>query len=324
MHSDKLICIFGGSGFVGRSVVRALARRGYRIRVAVRRPDLAHHLQPIGDVGQIHAVQANLRFPASIKTALEGADGVINLVGILHESGRQTFDAVHVSGAQAIASTAAELGISKLVHMSALGADADSKSEYARTKAEGAVRVREAVVDATILEPSVLFGPEDNFFNKFASLARLMPVFPLIGGGHTKFQPLFVGDLAQAVVTCLENKDCEGKTYELGGPEVLSLAEIMQFIFTTIGRKRLTVPLPFAIARFEALFLQLLPNPILTPDQVDMLKHDSIVSAGAVLQKRCVEGLGIKPHGIEAIVPPYLARFRRAGQFTRITHSDQA
>ncbi len=324
MHSDKLICVFGGSGFVGRSVVRALARRGYRIRVAVRRPDLAHHLQPIGNVGQIHAVQANLRFPASIKAAMEGADGVVNLVGILHQSGRQTFDAVHVAGAQAIASAAAELGISKLVHMSALGADADSKSEYSRTKAEGAARVREAVVDATILEPSVLFGPEDNFFNKFASLARLMPVFPLIGGGHTKFQPLFVGDLASAVVTCLEDKDTEGKTYELGGPEVLSLGEIMQFIFTTIARKRLTVPLPFAIARFEALFLQLLPNPILTPDQVDLLKHDSIVSSGAVLQKRTIEGLGIRPHGIEAIVPPYLARFRRAGQFTQITHSDQA
>jgi uncharacterized protein YbjT (DUF2867 family) len=225
-----------------------------------------------------------------------------------------------VLGAQAIASAAAELGISRLVHMSALGADADSSSKYARTKAEGVVRVREAVVDATILEPSVLFGPEDNFFNKFASLARLMPVFPLIGGGHTKFQPLFVGDLAQAVVACLEDKNTAGKTYELGGPEVLSLAEIMQFIFTTIGRKRLTVPLPFAIARFEALFLQLLPNPILTPDQVDLLKHDSIVSAGAVLQKRSVEGLGIKPHGIETIVPPYLARFRRAGQFTQVTH----
>ena len=324
MQSGNLITVFGGSGFVGRSVVRALAQRGYRIRVAVRRPDLAHHLQPIGGVGQIHAVQANLRYPNSIKAALEGADAAINLVGILHESGRQTFEGVHVFGAQAIAKAAADLGITKLVHMSALGADADSSSEYSRTKAEGAVRVREAVVSATILEPSVLFGPEDNFFNKFANLARFMPIFPLIGGGHTKFQPLFVGDLAKAVVACLENNDTAGKTYELGGPEILSLREIMEFIFTTIDRKRIMVPLPFAIARFEALFLQWLPNPILTPDQVELLKQDSIVSAGAELQKRNLEGLGIKPHAIEAIVPPYLTRFRRAGQFTHVSQQDQA
>ncbi len=288
----------------------------------MRRPDLAYHLQPIGDVGQIHAVQANLRYPESVKAAMEGAEAVVNLVGILHESGRQTFEDVHVSGAQAIATAAAELNIKKLVHMSALGVSEKSSSQYARTKAEGAVRVHEAFRMASILEPSVLFGPEDNFFNKFASLARLIPVFPLIGGGHTKFQPLFVGDLAQAVVACLENNDAVGRTYELGGPEVLSLGEIMEFIFTTIDRKRLTVPLPFAAARFEAKFLQLLPNPILTPDQVDMLKQDSIVSAEAVLQNRSLEGLGIEAHSIEAIVPPYLVRFRRAGQFTQVSPSE--
>jgi len=324
VHSGNLITVFGGSGFIGRSVVRALAKRGYRIRVAVRRPDLAFHLQPIGNVGQIHAVQANLRYPASIKSALEGADGVVNLCGLLHESGRQTFEGVHVFGAHAIAKAAAEQGITKLVHLSALGADVDSTSDYARTKAEGAARVRETVPSATILEPSVVFGQEDNFFNKFAGLARMMPVFPLIGGGHTKFQPLYVGDLAKAVVECLENDEAAGQTFELGGPEVLSLAEIMEFIFTTIDRKRMTVPLPFAIARFEAQFLKLLPNPILTPDQVELLKQDSIVSEQAVLQKRDLGALGIKAHAIEAIVPPYLARFRRAGQFTQVGHSDQA
>ncbi len=322
MHSGDLICIFGGSGFVGRSVVRALAQRGFRIRVAVRRPDLAFHLQPIGDVGQIHAVQANLRYPQSLKAAMEGADAVINLVGILHESGHQTFEDVHVLGAEAIAVAATELGIKKLVHMSALGVSADSSSQYSRTKAEGAVRVQAAFRQASILEPSVLFGPEDNFFNKFASLARLTPVFPLVGGGHTKFQPLFVGDLAQAVVACLEKNDAAGRTFELGGPEVLSLAEIMEFIFTAIDRKRITVPLPFAVARFEAKFLQLFPNPILTVDQVEMLKQDSIVSAEAALQNRVLESLGIKPHAIEAIVPPYLVRFRRAGQFSQVSPTE--
>ncbi len=322
VHSGDLVTVFGGSGFVGRSVVRALVRKGYRIRVAVRRPDLAFHLQPIGGVGQIHAVQANLRYPASIKAALEGADAAINLVGIMHESGRQTFEAVHVSGAQAIARAAAELGISKLVHMSALSARKDSGSQYARTKAEGETLVREALDTATILEPSVVFGQGDNFFNKFAALARMMPVFPLVGGGHTKFQPLYVGDLGQAFVACLENDEAAGQTYELGGPEVLSLAEIMEFIFTTIDRKRITVPLPFAIARFEAQFLKLLPNPILTPDQVELLKQDSIVSAEAVAQGRSLEALGISAHAIEAIVPPYLARFRRAGQFTQVSHSE--
>lgn len=321
VHSGDLITIFGGDGFVGRSVVRALAQRGYRIRVAVRRPDLAFHLQPIGGVGQIHAVQANLRYPASVKAALEGADGAINLVGIMHESGRQTFDGVHVFGAQAIAKAVDELGIQKLVHMSSLAADTESGSEYARTKAEGAARVSEIVKTATILQPSVVFGPGDKFFNKFAGLARIMPVFPLIGGGHTKFQPLYVGDLAEAVVACLENKDAAGQTYELGGPEVLSLAQIMNFIFTAIDRKRITVPVPFAIARIESQFLKLLPNPIITPDQVELLKQDSIVSAQAVLQNRSLEALGIKAHAIDAIVPPYLARFRRAGQFTQVSHS---
>jgi len=323
VNSGDLITVFGGSGFVGRSVVRALVQKGYRLKIAVRRPDLALYLQPIGDVGQIQPVQANLRYPASVKAALEGADAAINLVGILHESGHQTFEGVHAFGAQAIAEAVDELGIDKLVHLSALGARADASSLYARTKAEGAERVRTIMAGASILEPSVVFGPEDNFFNKFASLARFTPVFPLIGGGQTKFQPLFVSDLAQAVVACLENDEAAGQTYELGGPEVLSLKQIMEFIFAAIDRKRITVPVPFSIARFKAQFLKLLPNPILTPDQVDMLKQDSIVSAEAVLQNRILEGLGIKAHAIEAIVPPYLERFRRAGQFTRVSQSDQ-
>lgn len=321
VHPGDLVCVFGGSGFVGRAVVRALAQHGYRIRVGVRRPDLAHYLQPLGDVGQIHAVQANVRYPASINAALKGADAVINLVGILHESGHQTFEGIHVSGAEAIAKAAADEGICRFIHMSALGADTASGSEYARTKAEGEVQVRNLIPEATVLQPSVLFGQEDNFFNKFAGMARLMPVFPLVGGGHTRFQPLFVGDLAEAIVACLETSDAPGKTYELGGPEVLSLSEIMAFIFKTIDRKRLTVPLPFAIARFQALFLQLLPNPILTPDQVELLKQDSVVSTNAVSQKRDLAALGVVPHSIGAIVPHYLARFRRAGQFTQVSHS---
>ncbi len=322
MHSGDLITVFGGSGFIGRHVVRALARQGFRIRAAVRRPDLAYHLQPLGDVGQIHAVQANLRYPASIKAALEGADAVVNLVGIMNETGRQTFDGVHAFGAQAVAKATAERGLDKLVHLSALGADENSKSIYSRSKAEGEKLIREAVSTACILQPSVVFGPEDKFFNLFAGLARISPVLPLIGGGQTKFQPLYVGDLADAVVACLKEKTAAGQTYELGGPEVLTLQQCMEFILATIDRKRLLVPLPFAVARFQAQFLNLLPNPLLTPDQVELLKHDNVVSAQAVLQNRSLEALGIEGHSVETMVPPYLARFRRAGQFTHVNPTE--
>ena len=255
-------------------MVRALAKRGYRIRVAVRRPELAGHLQPLGRVGQIHAVQANLRYPASVEAAARDADVVINLVGILFERGRQRFDAVQAFGAEAVALAAAAFG-ARLVHVSAIGADENAPSHYARSKAAGEKLVLAAVPAAVILRPSIVFGPEDDFFNKFAAIARISPALPLIGGGHTRFQPVFAGDVAGAVRAAVEGRAAAGTTYELGGPEVKSFKELMQFVLTTIERRRLLVPIPFALARLQASFLQFMPKPLLTPDQVELLRSDN-------------------------------------------------
>lgn len=314
--SDKFITIIGGSGFIGRHVVRALARRGYRIRVACRRPDLAGHLQPLGNVGQIMAVQANVRHPASLAAACEGAFAVINLTGILHSAGAQSFDAVHAFGAEASARAAKAARARLFVQMSALGADENSRSAYARSKAEGERRARAAFPGTIVLRPSVVFGPEDSFFNRFASLARFSPALPLIGGGETRFAPVFVGDVAEAIATLVDRGEPDGRTYELGGPEELSFRELMQFTLDTIGRKRLLVPIPWPLARLMASLMSLLPDPQITPDQVELLKSDNVVSAVARVEGRTLEGLGITPRGIAAIVPAYLYRYRKAGQFS--------
>ncbi|MCX7296845.1 MAG: complex I NDUFA9 subunit family protein [Hyphomicrobiales bacterium] len=312
---DTLITVYGGSGFLGRHVVRALAKRDYRIRVAVRRPDLAFHLQPLGRVGQIHAVQANLRDAASVEGAARGAHVLINLVGLLQESGRQRFDSIHSFGAEQVALAASAHG-ARMVHVSAIGADENSPAAYARTKAAAERLVLAAQPQAVVMRPSVLFGPEDDFFNRFAALARISPVLPLIGGGHTKFQPAFVGDVAQAIAEAAEGKLRAGTIYELGGPEVRTFKELMQFMLATIERRRLLVPLPFFAARFKALFLQYAPAPLtLTPGQVDLLRVDNVVSEAAKAEKRTFAGIGIDPASIEAIVPSYLWRFRKAGQF---------
>jgi uncharacterized protein YbjT (DUF2867 family) len=241
---DTLVTVFGGSGFLGRHVVRALAQRGYRIRVAVRRPDLAGHLQPLGRVGQIHAVQANLRYPASVEAAARDADVLVNLVGILFERGRQRFDAVQAFGAEAVALAAAAFG-ARLVHVSAIGAGEKAPSHYARSKAMGEKLALAAVPSAVVLRPSIVFGPEDDFFNKFGSLARFVPALPLIGGGHTRFQPVFAGDVASAVAAAIEGRAKAGQIYELGGPEAKSFKELMQFVLATIERRRLLMPIPF-------------------------------------------------------------------------------
>jgi uncharacterized protein YbjT (DUF2867 family) len=315
---ETLVTVFGGSGFLGRHVVRALARLGYRVRVAVRRPELAGFLQPLGRVGQIHAVQANLRYPASVEAAARDADVVINLVGILFERGRQKFDAVQAFGAEAVALAAAAFG-ARLVHVSAIGADAHATSHYARSKAMGEKLVLAAVPQATILRPSVLFGQEDDFFNKFAAIARLSPALPLIGGGHTLFQPVFAGDVASAVVAAIEGRAAqgmtEGKAYELGGPEVKSFKALMQYMLATVERERLLVPIPFALAKLQATFLQLMPKPLLTPDQVELLRRDNIVSDAAKREGRTIEALGIDPLAMESVVPSYLWRFRKSGQY---------
>jgi uncharacterized protein YbjT (DUF2867 family) len=324
LPSQQLVTVFGGSGFVGRHVVRALVKRGYRVRVAVRRPDLAGFLQPLGMVGQIHAVQANLRYPDSVAAAVKGASAVVNLVGILQEGGRQNFAAVQANGARVIAQACAAAGIARLVHVSAIGADAGSKSLYARSKAEGEAAVLAAVPGAVILRPSIVFGPEDGFFNRFAALARMLPALPLVGGGDTRFQPVFVGDVAEAVARGVDGVVTGGRIYELGGPEVKSFRELLAYICEVTDRKRLLLPLPFPLARVQAgvfeildtLTLGLLPDAIkLTRDQVTLLESDNVVSAAAVAEGRSFEGLGIAPVSVEAIVPSYLWRFRKTGQF---------
>ena len=313
-----LVTIFGGSGFVGRHVVRALAKRGYRIRVAVRRPDLAGHLQPLGNVGQISFVQANLRYRKSVDRAVEGSDHVINCVGVLFEKGRNTSDAVQDFGARAVAEAARSVGAT-LTHISAIGADASSPSQYARSKGRAEAAILETKPDAIILRPSIVFGPEDGFFNKFADMARFSPVLPLIGGGHTKFQPVYVTDVAEAVARAVDGKVTKGKIYELGGPDVLSFRDCLEIMLNTIDRKRTLVSLPFGVASFIGSIASMVPfiTPPLTPDQVVLLKSDNVVSAKAVSEGRTFAGIGIDPTMLESILPTYLVRYRPQGQYTR-------
>ena len=324
--NERIITVFGGSGFLGRYVVRALAQRGWRIRVATRRPDLAIHLQPLGRVGQIHAVQANLRYPASLSAALRGSEAAVNLVGILFEQGRQNFEAVHTFGARAIARAAKEHGLSQLVHVSAIGADPASGSIYARTKGRAEAAIREVVPDTVVLRPSVLFGPEDQFFNRFASIARVSPVLPLIGGGDTKMQPAYVGDVAEAVARVLEGAAKPGETYELGGPEVKTFRELMAYVCQVSGRRRALLPLPAKLMHYPALFSEILnsitlgalPSELLlTRDQLKLLEMDNVVSPTAITEARTFAGLGIAPQAFETLVPGYLYRFRKTGQFDR-------
>lgn len=313
MMTNTLITVFGGTGFVGRHTVRALARAGFRIRVAVRYPNQGFFLLPMGHVGQIALVKCNVRSHEQVAAAIHGASGVVNLAGILFSRGRQNFTAVHVDGAAAIATASRMAGVSSLVHISAIGANSDGESSYAASKGEGEQRVREAFPDATILRPSIVFGPEDDFFNRFAALARVLPILPLIGGGHTRFQPVFVGDVAAAVLRALNDSSARGRTYELGGPAIYTFKELMQLILRETCRRRLLLPIPYSIAMFQAFFLQFLPRPMLTPDQVTMLKSDNIVAASDSLKS-----LGIAPTSVEAEVPTYLSRFRPKGQYDEL------
>ncbi|WP_054310080.1 complex I NDUFA9 subunit family protein [Mesorhizobium sp. 1M-11] len=316
LQTPKLVVVFGGSGFVGRHVVRALAKRGYRIRVACRRPDLAGHLQPLGNVGQIQPVQANVRVRWSVDHAVQGADHVVNLVGILYESGRQRFGAVQDFGARAIAEAARSAGAG-LTHVSALGASVDSESAYARTKALGEKAVLETVPNAVIYRPSINFGPEDGFFNRFAAMARFSPALPLLGGGETRLQPVYVGDVAEAIARSVDGAVEGGKIYELGGPKVLTFKECMQEMLAVIERKRMLVPVPWWMARLQASILGLLPKPLLTNDQVTQLQSDNVVSEEAVKEGRTFAATGITPRTLGAILPSYLWRFRATGQFNQ-------
>ena len=323
---ERIITVFGGSGFLGRYVVRALAQRGWRIKVASRRPDLAFHLQPLGRVGQIQAVQANVRYPASVSAALRKSDAVVNLVGILSSRGRQNFDAVHSFGSRAVARAAKEHGITDVVHVSAIGADPDGEAAYARTKGRAEAEMRDSVPETIVVRPSILFGPEDSFFNRFASLARMSPALPLLGGGESRFQPAYVGDVAEGIARALDGRAAPGAVYEFGGPEVKTFRELMSYICEVTGRHRLLFPLPFALAGYPALasevansltFGAMPPDLLLTRDQLKLLKADNVVSVDAAREGRTLPGLGIEPQALEAIVPSYLYRFRKTGQFDR-------
>lgn len=308
LHRNALITVFGGSGFVGRHIVRRLAKAGYRLRVATRRPNEALFLKTAGTPGQIEIVQANIRDAASIEAALTGSDAVVNAVGILFEKGKQKFAALQADGAACIADLAAQNAIEHMVHISAIGADAASASLYAQSKAAGEAAVQAALPQAHILRPSIIVGPEDDFFNRFAGLAMLAPALPLIGGGTTKYQPVSVFDVAAAVEACLSG--AEAGLYELGGPDVFSFKQLMQLLLSEIARDRLLVPLPFAAAKAIAVLAQFMPKPLLTPDQLILLKSDNLVSA----QARGFADLGVQPQPIAGLLPDYLARFRPAGK----------
>ncbi|WP_304170176.1 complex I NDUFA9 subunit family protein [Phenylobacterium aquaticum] len=312
---QDLVTVFGGSGFVGSQVVRALARQGARVRVAVRQPHLAHTMRLLGDVGQIEVVQANIRNEASVRRALDGAQACVNLVGVLYETGRQKFQSVHAMGAKTVAAAAAAAGVTRLVQVSALGADAQSASKYARTKAMGEDAVRAAFPTATLIRPSIVFGPGDGFFNKFGEMAVMSPILPLIGGGKTRFQPVYVGDVAKAIAKAATDPACAGQTYELGGPAVYSFREILELIMVQTGRARLLLPLPSFVAGLIGKACELLAltpiAPPLTSDQVELLKADNVVS-GALPG---LSDLGIAATTVETIVPAYLYRFRKGGQY---------
>jgi len=319
--AQQVVTVFGGSGFLGRYVVRALAPTGAAIRIACRRQREAMICKSMGDVGQIAPVPCNIRDDASVAAAVAGANTVINLTGILYERGAQTFDAVHREGAARIAAAAGQAGVERLIHVSAIGADLGSDSAYARSKAAGEEAVREAFPGATIMRPGLVFGAEDEFFNRFAMYARLAPVLPLIGGGHTKFQPVYVCDVAQAIVRALADNGTRNEIFELGGPRVTTFRELMELLLSTIHRRRLLIPVPFWAATAKAALIEaglalpaavvpgLTPPPPLTVDQVRLLRRDNIVGGEA----GTLADLDIVPVSMEAILPSYLCRFRPGG-----------
>jgi uncharacterized protein YbjT (DUF2867 family) len=304
---NRRTAVLGGSGFVGRYVVKRLAARGDVVPVGCRHAEEAKFLRPMGDVGQVEPVNVAIDDEIVLPAFLAGSGAVVNCVGILRESGSQTFERAHHTGPARLARFAREAGVERLVHISAIGADPRSTSAYARTKAAGEAAVRDAFPTVTILRPSIIFGPEDQFFNRFAAMAIIAPALPLIGGGETRFQPVYVGDVADAVIKCLGDPATAGRTYELGGPKIYTFRELLELLLREIRRKRWFVDLPFGIAQVQAKLMSILPNPPLTPDQVELLKSDNIVSPGALN----LASLGITPTPVEGILPTYLDRFRR-------------
>lgn len=316
-NKPKLVTVFGGSGFVGRAVVAALTKRGYRVRVAVRRPEVSYYMLPLGTVGQIQQIQANIRHRWSIDRALIGADYAINLVGIMNESGKQRFNTVQVLGAKNIADACKQANV-PLTHMSALAADSASHSAYSRTKAEGEKAVRAILPDTIIMRPSAIFGADDTFFNRFANMARFSPFMPLIGGGNTMFQPVFIDDVAEAIALSVDGKLKSGETYELAGPESRSLKEWMIRTLEVIDRKRAFISVPWWLAKLAGSIAGILPKPALTRDQVDLLQKDYVLSPAAIQSGLTLEAMGITPQAPDAIMTSYLWRYRVAGQYSTL------
>ena len=310
-NNQKIICLFGGGGFLGKHLMRQLTRLDYRVKVATRNPYLKGYLKPLGNPGQIELFKINIFNSEDLKQVLKNCDFAINLVGILHETRKQKFSQIHSQFPYLLSNLCNEIGINNLIHVSALGIKEKHLSRYIQSKLQGEKNIQENFKPSVILRPSVIFGPEDKFLNTFASIAQFSPVLPLIGGGKTKFAPIYVGDVAKAIVKALELNNSEPKIYELGGPENYSFKELMEILLTEIKKKRFLVPVPFGFAKFQSYFLQMMPNPLLTPDQVELLKHNNVVSG----DYSTLKDLGITGTSIQSILPKYIYRFRAGGQF---------
>jgi len=306
----KTATVFGGTGFVGTQIVRELAKRDIIVKVATRVPERAYFLKPCGAVGQVVPVQCDYKEMGSVAAAIKGSDYVVNCVGVLFEKGSQTFERAHVDIPEAIAKASAEAGVQSLVHISALAVERGT-SQYAKSKVKGEQAVLASFPNASILRPSVVFGEGDEFFNMFAGMAKFLPALPLIGGGETKFQPVYVGDVADAAIAALMDDNAKGKIYELGGPETLSFEGIYKKLFEYTGQSPILFPLPFGAAKVQAFFMGLLPKPPLTRDQVESLKTDNVMNEGALGLK----DLGVNPTALDVILPTYLTRYRRGGRF---------
>ena len=310
-NNQKIIAIFGAGGFLGKYLMRQLTKLDYRIKVATRNPYLKGYLKPLGNPGQIELFKTNIFNPEDIKQVLKNCDLAINLVGILYETRKQKFNQVHVKFPYLLSNLCNEIGVTNLVHISALGVREGHISKYMQSKLEGEKNIQKVFKPSDILRPSLVFGPEDKFFNVFASIAQFSPALPLIGGGKVKFSPIYVGDVAKAIVKTLKLENSKPKIYELGGPKNYSFKELMEILLEEIKKKRFLIPIPFSVAKLQSYFLQMMPNPLLTSDQVDMLKYNNIVSG----EYPTLEDLGIRGKTIKSILPKYIYRFRTGGQF---------
>tara|TARA_B100000959_G_C14866335_1_gene576413 strand:- start:113 stop:1054 length:942 start_codon:yes stop_codon:yes gene_type:complete len=310
-NNQKIIAIFGAGGFLGKHLIRELTKLDYRIKIASRNPYLKGYLKPLGNPGQIELFKTNIFDSEDVKQVLKNCDYVINLVGILHETKKQKFKKIHSNFPYLLSSLCNEFKIKNFIHISALGVKEKHVSKYMQSKLEGEKKIKENFKSSVILRPSVVFGPEDKFFNTFASIAQISPILPLVGGGKTKFSPIYVGDVAKAIVKTLTINNQKPKIYELGGPENFSFKELMQILLKEIKKDRFLISIPFSLAKFQSYFLQMLPNPILTPDQVEMLKFNNVLTG----EHPALKDLGISGKTIESVLPKYIYRFRAGGQF---------